>query len=293
MINKLYADTVGKHGNIYSLERFLLRNYFNFIFPLQVRLKKKQKLLSNDDRIIVSLTSFPKRIEKVWMVIETIFNQTYKPDKIVLTLSELQFPEKKIPKKLLEQTKRGLEIIWTEDDIRSHKKYYYVMQKYPNAIIITVDDDILYEKSLIEKLLEFHKQHPTCVLCNSASLKIGENYADWENLLFQPTQATFNIMQLGGTGTLYPPNSLYKDVFRKDVFLDICPLADDIWLNAMAVLNNTKIVKTDYPFYYIPILHKDNFELYKINVGENQNDIQIKTILHKYESELKGRLYIS
>lgn len=292
MIQKLYANTIGKYGKIYSLIRFLLRNYYNFIFPLQVQLKKKQSL-SNDDKIIVSLTSFPKRIHKVWMVVETMFNQTHKPGKVILTLSELQFPDKKIPQKLLEQTQRGLEIIWTEDDIRSHKKYYYVMQKYPNAIIITVDDDILYEKSLIEKLLEFHKQHPTCVLCNSASLKIGENYADWENLLFQPTQATFNIMQLGGTGTLYPPNSLYKDVFRKDVFLDICPLADDIWLNAMAVLNNTKIVKTDYPFYYIPILHKDNFELYKINVGENQNDIQIKTILHKYESELKGRLYIS
>lgn len=293
MINKLYSDTIGKQGKIYSLERFLLRNFHNFIFPLQVKLKKKQKLLSNDGKIIVSLTSFPKRIEKVWMVIESIFNQTHKPDKIVLTLSELQFPEKKIPQKLLEQTKRGLEIIWTEDDIRSHKKYYYVMQKYPNAIILTVDDDILYEKSLIEKLLEFHEKYPTCILCNWGAIKVGKEYIHWRNLLLKLKEPSYEILQIGVGGVLYPPNSLYKDVFRKDVFLDICPLADDLWLNAMAVLNNTKIVKTDYRYYYIPILYNEDTTLHSVNLGQNQNNKQIENLIQKYGEMLESKFFIN
>ncbi len=292
MINKLYANTIGKYGRIYSLIRFLLRNYYNFIFPLQVKLKKKQSL-SNDDKIIVSLTSFPKRINKVWMVVETMFNQTHKPDKVILTLSELQFPDKKIPQKLLEQTQRGLEIIWTKDDIRSHKKYYYTMQKYPNSIVITVDDDVLYEKSLIKKLIHFNKIYPNCILCNWGSIKIGNEYKNWENLLFQHKSPSYYVLQIGVGGVLYPPNSLYKDVFKKEYFLDMCPLADDIWLNAMTVLNDTKIVKTDYKYYQMPILYKDNDTLDSLNNGENQNTKQIGNLIKKYGKEFESKFIVN
>ena len=290
MVNELYRKTIGKQGFLYSAFRYLLRLYNNIIFPLEVKMKQKQTL-SKQDKVIVSLTSFPQRIDKVWMVIETIFRQTVKPDKIVLTLSELQFKDKKIPEKLLEQTQRGLEIIWTKDDIRSHKKYYYVMQKYPNAIIITVDDDILYEKNLIKTLLDYNQTYPDCIICNWGSIKKGSDYKHWKNLLFQFKLPSYDVLQIGVGGVLYPSNSLHKEVFKKEIFLEICPLADDIWLNAMAIINDTKIVKTDYSFYYIPILNKNNIELNKVNVGENQNDVQIKKILDKYESQLKGRFF--
>lgn len=290
MVNELYRKTIGKQGFLYSAFRYLLRLYNNIIFPLEVKMKQKQTL-SKQDKVIVSLTSFPQRIDKVWMVIETIFRQTVKPDKIVLTLSELQFKDKKIPEKLLEQTQRGLEIIWTKDDIRSHKKYFYVMQKYPNAIIITVDDDILYEKNLIKTLLDYNQTYPDCIICNWGSIKKGSDYKHWKNLLFQFKLPSYDVLQIGVGGVLYPSNSLHKEVFKKEIFLEICPLADDIWLNAMAIINDTKIVKSDYSFYYIPILNKNNIELNKVNVGENQNDVQIKKILDKYESQLKGRFF--
>ena len=290
MVNELYRKTIGKQGVFYSAFRYLLRLYNNIIFPLEIKMKQKPTL-SEEDKVIVSLTSFPQRIDKVWMVIETIFRQTVKPDKIVLTLSELQFKDKKIPKKLLEQTQRGLEIIWTKDDIRSHKKYFYVMQKYPKSIIITVDDDILYEKNLIKTLIDFNQTYPDCIVCNWGSVKTGKDYGNWKNLLFEFRAPSYYTLQIGVGGVLYPSESLHKEVFKKEIFLEICPLADDIWLNAMAIINDTKIVKTDYSFYYIPILNKNNIELNKVNVGENQNDVQIKKILDKYESQLKGRFF--
>lgn len=293
MIQKLYANTIGKYGKFYSLIRFLLRNYYNFIFPLLILLKKKQSL-SNNDKIIVSLTSFPKRINKVWMVIETIFNQTYKPDKIILTLSELQFPDKKIPQKLFEQTQRGLEVIWTNDDIRSHKKYFYTMQKYPDSIVITIDDDVLYEKSLIETLIKFHQKYPDCILCNWGAVKKGKDYVEWKNLLFEKREKpSLDVLQIGVGGVLYPSNSLYEDVFRKDIFLEICPLADDIWLNAMSVLNDTKIVKTNYRYFHMPILYKDNDTLHNINNGKNLNTKQISNLIEKYGKEFESKFIVN
>lgn len=48
-------------------------------------------------------------------------------------------------------------------------------------------------------------------------------------------------MATGGAGMLIPPNTLYKDVCNFDLFLKLCPSGDDLWIWAMAMLNNTKI----------------------------------------------------
>ena len=67
------------------------------------------------------------------MVIETILSQSIKPDKVILYLSKVQFPrlEDDLPDSLLHMKASGLDIRFVEGDIRSHKKYYYVMQAYP------------------------------------------------------------------------------------------------------------------------------------------------------------------
>lgn len=279
--NRIYARTF----------RFFIKYILNVGVNKYFGVSNSDISLSGTEGVIVSLTSFPERIEKIWIVVECLFRQTIRPSKVVLTLSKLQFnSEADLPKKLLEQKKRGLEILWTDDDIRSHKKYYYVMQKYPKSIVVTVDDDFFYESTMLEKLLEFHEIYPDCVVCNLAALKVGNEYSDWKNLFFLKVEPCSNIMQYGGSGVLYPPNCLYKDAFDKDIFLDICPLADDIWLNYMTILKGTKIVKTDYPYYLVPIIFKKNKELYRVNVDENFNNIQINNLNTKYLDVIKERL---
>lgn len=286
---RFYRLTINRQPSfIFSGVRFFLRFFLNFIYPIILGLSVRKPILNGGEDIIFSLTTFPERIEKTWIVVECLFRQTIKPNKVVLTLSKLQFnSEADLPKKLLEQKKRGLEILWTDDDIRSHKKYYYVMQKYPKSIVVTVDDDFFYESTMLEKLLEFHEIYPDCVVCNLAALKVGNDYNDWKNLYFDKTEPTYKIMQYGGSGVLYPPNCLYKDTFDKNIFLNICPLADDIWLNYMAMLNGTKIVKTDNQYYLVPLIFKKNKELYRVNVGDNFNSIQINNLNAKYFDVIK------
>ena len=59
---------------------------------------------------------------------------------------------------------------------------------------------------------------------------------------------------MGGAGTLYPPNSLHKDVLDTKKFLNLIPTYDDIYFWSMAVANGTKIglIKNkDLNFYNI------------------------------------------
>lgn len=292
---KIYSLTVnGRKSIFFSGIRFFIKLVLNYVYPVFFLINRRKYILDGSGGVIISLTTFPDRIEKTWLVVECMLRQTIKPDKVVLTLSKLQFEsECGLPRRLLEQKERGLEIIWTDDDIRSHKKYYDVMKKYPSSVVVTVDDDFFYESTMLEKLLEFHALCPNCVVCNLAALKIGNQYSDWENLYFSRVEPTYNIMQYGGSGVLYPPNCLYKDAFDKSVFLNICPLADDIWLNYMAMLNGTKIVKTDYRYYLVPILFKSNQELYKVNVLKNQNDEQLRNLNVKYAEMLKSIVEIN
>ena len=161
--------TIIKALKLPSIVRFGIKIIANFILPKYFRITTKDqryKLLetNRDRKIIVSLTSFPARIDKVWLVIETLLRQSIKPDKIILWLSSEQFRSlNSLPEVLLSQQSRGLEITFVSEDLRSHKKYFYVFQSNPKDTVITVDDDVFYDTKTIENLINLNSQFPNCV----------------------------------------------------------------------------------------------------------------------------------
>lgn len=110
--------------------------------------------------IVVSLTSFPERINIVVKTIKTLLTQTMKPDVVVLWLAPEQFPggEKDLPEELLKLKDFGLTIDWYKD-IRSYKKIIPALKKYPDSIIITTDDDIYYAPDTVETLYKSYLEH--------------------------------------------------------------------------------------------------------------------------------------
>ena len=95
-------------------------------------------------RLIVSLTSYPARIQYVPQVLDTLLAQTRPADEIVLYLSGDQFPgrESDLPEALRTAASGGkLRLRFVPGDLRPHKKYFYAFRDYPDAYIVTVDDD--------------------------------------------------------------------------------------------------------------------------------------------------------
>ena len=278
---------------LYSLLRFTIRSFSNLFLPIYFNLtykNSKYRLASVEkysNRVIVSLTSFPARINNIWLVIETILRQKNKPDMIILWLSKEQFSNlESLPIKLLKQRERGLLIKLVDDDLRSHKKYYYAFQKYPNDIIITVDDDVFYSPFLLTHLLELHKEYSSSIICNHATRVIVENeqilpYLKWKTVIGE-TGLTYEIMPIGVGGVLYPPKSLDKNVSNFELFKKMCFNADDIWLNVMARLNKTQSVKTNYSSNYLPVFNKQNQRLTDKNVYAGNNDNQLNNVRNYY-----------
>ena len=68
-------------------------------------------------KTIISLTSYPPRIDIVSQTIKSLLGQNPAPDLVVLYLAESQFPNKQIPAELnaITQTNKSFQIRWTKD----------------------------------------------------------------------------------------------------------------------------------------------------------------------------------
>ena len=113
----IYLPDVLKFFRIDSILRHFVAWISSSLLPIYFhQTGKRHQILINkqyerERRIIVSLTSFPRRISAVWQTIESLMRQELCPDKIILWLSKEQFSStEQLPKELQKLCERGLEI---------------------------------------------------------------------------------------------------------------------------------------------------------------------------------------
>ena len=131
-------------------------------------------------KVIVTMTSWIKRIGNVKPVVESIMVNTVKPDKLYLNLSLTEFYGKELPKDLVDyfNSDERLIINWVDgENTKSMKKVFPILEYLDDDdIIITADDDILFPYDLIEsRLKDFEKyggKYP--ITSNTSKCGIGD-----------------------------------------------------------------------------------------------------------------------
>jgi len=289
-LDKAYSS-FKKRNKFHSFFRVVIRTFSDIVLPVYFRLfpsKSAIKEATSGPQIIVTLTSFPGRISRLWLVIECLLRQKRLPNKIILWLSFDQFPNglSDLPYSLKKfYDRKLLTVEFVPNDIRSHKKYFYAFKRFPNDIIITVDDDIYYSSNIIEDLLALHEAYPEAICClrgyrvTKEGRKI-QSYKKWEKLYREYGPAT-NIFHTSGGGTLYKRDFFNQEVLNLEVFSKYCFHADDVWLNFMAQLNGTEIVKGSFYSHLIPISSRSS-KLSTRNVVLGGNDTQLNNLINYY-----------
>lgn len=237
--------------------------------------------------VVVSLTSFPARIRYAWIAIETIFQQRRKPAKVVLVLAEEEFPGRSLPRMIRQQEKRGLELLWVARNTRSYKKLLPTRMAYPEATIVTVDDDLVYDPGMLEELIAAADRHPGAIvghrgwaICAAEPGRL-EPYLDWPPA--DRSTPSARVFLTSGAGALYPPGIL-DDTPLLDVDLaqTLCPFGDDIWFWAMARLVGAPLVCLgNHALRPVRRLHESP-SLMAVNWGAGQNDIQLQRVMQHF-----------
>ncbi len=245
----------------------------------------------HNKKVIVSVTSYPARIADVNITLQSILDQTFAPDKIILWLLKSEFPnlEKDLPAQLLELVGEKIEIGWFDENLRPHNKYYYVMSKYPEDLIITVDDDVIYENTIIEDLIKCYLKHPFAVSALRVHLMAGDNknlksYNDWKKRYNGCIDTpSMQLIATGVGGVLYPPHCMSPKVFDREIIKKTCLRADDLWLKFMQVQVGTPVVLATKHNGLTYIDGSQECALW--NTNECENDIQFANIMNELDEK--------
>ena len=254
----------------------------------------------DEKKLIVSITSYPARIHHVHKVLSTIFVQTKKPDDIVLYLAQEQFPGKEndLPGVLSEMIRSGkVKLRWV-DDLKPHKKYFFAFQEYPDDLVITIDDDVLYAPDMIEILYHSYLRHPNSVSALRTHLMMfSERYGifpydrwimKYRGIVDCPSHQLFCT---GCAGALYPVQLFDQALLNKKAILDYCIYADDIWLKLMETVCDIPVVLADQQHDPQIIEGSQSTKLADMNISEHMNDRQLKDSMNWFDS-IYGKRYV-
>ena len=180
-------------------------------------------------KVVVSFSTLPSRIDNVQKILQNLEEQTVLPDLVFINIPH--FSKRENRKYVIPPLKSSLNFYINRcEDMGPLTKVLPTLEKIRgvNDIIITIDDDEIYKKIFIERLVQGAKLFPdACVTFG------GWNYTRFlwfvVNLLsFSNTRV--DILQ-GYKGVVYRPHFFKKDFFTNYNRFSNCFTVDDIYIS--------------------------------------------------------------
>ncbi len=243
----------------------------------------KNRLQQNfNPSLIVSLTSYPPRFPTLALTLKSLLVQSTKPQAIVLWIAYSDLD--KLPAEVLELRQYGLKIEACED-LKSYNKLIPALKAYKDFHIAVCDDDTYYWPTWLATLCKGIGTDPGTIHCLRAHKILTDQagnilpYAEWAYETKTEETSPF-LFPTGVGGVLYPPEIFDQRVMNQEVFMTLCPTADDIWFFWLASLAGAKFKLLRHSHRYISWAGSQQQSLWRINTrGESANDRQIEALV--------------
>ena len=309
--NKFFASYIGH--SIYGLRKYLIQRGF---FDIKNRWTQKcffRRLVCEDNKrkkdirkcistmpdgfletaknkaeVVVSLTSYGKRVlDALPYALYSMLVQEQLPSRIIVYLDKKTCVEDKLLKEI---ALKGVEFRFCKD-VRSFTKLVPALLDFPDTPIITIDDDIYYDNRLVADLYAAYQKsdkHTVIGVSGLIAQKRNGNYlpySQWQNSVWGNEYSDYSLY--GVSGIIYPPHIFDDEITKSDIFLSLCPTADDIWFWAMEKRQSiaTKMLP---PREKISVNRIEEYDLTQKgtllhhNVTHGANDGQMERVIKKY-----------
>jgi hypothetical protein len=205
------------------------------------------------NKVVVSLTTIPPRAHFLNKTIDSLLNQTHKPDSIELNIPET-YKKRNFGSMDISLLPKAASVFRCQD-FGPATKLLPTIARYSgqNVCIIYCDDDRLYDRNLIKRLLECHESSPNSAIADEV-LEIKSRYYSRKH----KKNFTYRIRRFL-SGGMWKPNKnnphkgqiaegfggvLVKPEFFTSRAFDIDQefvMVDDIWFSAMLAYNDVKV----------------------------------------------------
>ena len=183
------------------------------------------------ERIVVSLTSIPDRVGLIGPALRSLVDQTCPADRIVLA-----WPRRSLRTGEAYPSPRdippGVEVLEC-DDVGPATKLLPTLQREREALIIVVDDDVIYPFDFIETLLNAHRADPRAAIgYRGWRLEPGRDPRDLDHVFATALKRPEDVDILFGTwGYLVPPGALDAAMHDFEGYPPETRWVDDVWIS--------------------------------------------------------------
>jgi hypothetical protein len=255
------------------------------LYRLHLRNQRSSESLLDPAGPVLSLTTQPHRLELVHYAIESIARGTRRPSRLLLWITDEE-SYSHLPSSLRRLRARGLGIQLTED-LGPHTKYYPYINRETrfDTPLVTADDDVIYPRDWLEKLIRGYEANPSAIHCFRAHRIRMANarptpYNSWAPC--EDTRPSHLNFITGVSGVIYPPEYLLYLKQHGTEFTRCCPHSDDIWLTVIALRGGFKIAQLHHkPRFFTTIPNSQAKRLYDLNVILGENQVQLMRTLSK------------
>ena len=219
----MFEDKILRQSSkIFDYTKYLLNdiNYDEKFNIYKIKLLKQKKLSfikefpnfnktiqKRQNKIIVSITSYPKRFVFLPGLMTFIRNQDFQIDDVYFFFYKEDI-------KYFDFHIKDVKIILTDKNLRPHLKYFYAMQSFRDYAIITLDDDMGYANDTFKSLFNAYLENPNVISGRRSHLMTyNENgelkrYYKWkhEQKLINKTNFDLTLTNVGGS--IFPPDIL-------------------------------------------------------------------------------------
>ena len=240
----------GCDENLYDVYEEAILGAFQAKFPEKC---KYERGWHEKGDTIVAMASYPARIKGAITVWKSVLRQrTDVPVRCVMVLVEKEWEGRKIPAALKELVDQDMiELLWYPKAIRSHAKLLPVIKKYPDADIITIDDDMTKPAGWLQNMIDDHRRWPEEVISDSFTYFLNSR-GEWGRMLDMKQKVSrgkndkaglvFNFARIcSGHGTYFPAHTFRDErFFDEDEAMRIAPTCDETWMWGWATMEGRR-----------------------------------------------------
>lgn len=247
-----------------------------------------------DKKVIISMTTIPCRQERLKANINSILEQSYIFDKLIINVDDnLSNEEYEFYNNFSEIDKR---IVINKSDAkwRSCNKLLPTLKLYPDEVIITCDDDIYYPIDCFKELIDQYNKTPDCIIAHEVNPIIINNdftYVD----VFNGYDIKLKQKEYGkylSNCCLFPPHVFDNtDLFDYEKMMECTNgTHDELWFWVNSMLNSIQCIGLNYVHSFGPEHLKEYTENeYALHHINSQNDVMrayMDKINHLYGKQI-------